>query len=405
MRSVPPTNRSPRSRRPRLLVATFAWWVATQPLASQDDAGVMFERVVDSLAADFHDVAFRTDGLPDLAARFRSAARAAADRAQERAIVHAFLRQLRTSHVALYTRPTYDALMADLNGERRPTLGLELRQSAGRFFVHTLLEGGPAHAAGLRVGDRVLAIDGAAPGRSARLDGRSDDAALDDPPQHRLLVGADDVVVVTTAAATGERRDVRLVTATMSARDAIAASANVVERDGARLGYVHVHYMHVSGLGAELRAVLRGPLANCDGLLLDLRGRGGSAAAIGEVIAVLDGRRAAFAGPVVLLVDRATRSAKEMLAAELRRRGRVTIVGERTAGAVVPATFVAIGDDDVLMYPATTLPRFTDEIEGVGVVPDVAAPAPGDDADGRDPIRDAGLERLLVECAARTPGR
>jgi hypothetical protein len=45
------------------------------------------------------------------------------------------------------------------------------------------------------------------------------------------------------------------------------------------------------------------------------------------------------------------------------------------------------------MYPAFPLGKYTEQIEGKGVAPDVQADAAGPYSAGADPIREAGLKK------------
>ena len=81
-----------------------------------------------------------------------------------------------------------------------------------------------------------------------------------------------------------------------------------------------------------------------------------------------------FGLPLVALTDAGTRSAKEVIAHEIRRRDIGMLVGEPTAGAVIPATFQPVSHDAVLMFPSFTLGRYTKQLEGQPVTPDVSVP-------------------------------
>ena len=362
----------------------------------RDDAappGQLFENVVRVLQRRFYDRDFRRDQLPRLAAEYRAAARAAADLDEERAVVHAVLGRVPASHLALYSTSTYRALMRELSGEAAPTFGFDLEQRGGSFFVRAVLDGGAAAAAGLLRGDRVLAIDGVASGRSARLDWRADDAALDDQPVRRVrCAGADDTVRLHVERQPGERLHVDVAASQWSALAAAKAGARVLEHGGRRIGYVHFWFVHMSGLPQLLGDLLAGPFAGCDGLVLDLRGRGGSGGAVMAIVRQL--QRAQRPGPVAALIDRDTRSAKEVLAHELDVRGLATLVGERTAGAVIPATFADVGQGCTLMFPSFTLGRYTELLEGRGVEPDVPVRDDLPFAAGADPILDAALAHV-----------
>lgn len=355
------------------------------------ERGELFTEVVDLLADRFHDKALRKR-IPELAAPFRAAAASSASLAEERAVVHAFLGTIPASHLALYSKATHDRLQAELANRRMPTCGFQLVGIGARFFVHDVLEGSPAAEAGLRRGDRVLTIDGVPVGASPRLDWRSDDAALPDLPLHDVLCKADERVSLVVEARPGVVRTVELVAKRWSGALAAKASIRVLERDDRRFGYLHLRYMHLTGVGALVRGALDGPFAECDGVILDLRGRGGSAATVDELANLLERYRSKLR--FAFLVDGETRSAKEAFAAEVRKRKLGVLVGERTAGALLPATFQPIGTESVLMFPAFTLGALSNAIEGKGVAPDVAASAELPWSEGRDGILDAALATL-----------
>ena len=136
-------------------------------------------------------------------------------------------------------------------------------------------------------------------------------------------------------------------------------------------------------------------------IVLDLRGNGGGA--VGEAVAVADhlihkdgvisifkrqcevietvrSTADAFADlPVVCLVDHETASASELLTAALKDRQAATIVGETTYGKGV-AQFVGSGGQGnyfKLSVYYFLSPKGSD-IDGVGIVPDVAVYAQGE---------------------------
>jgi C-terminal processing protease CtpA/Prc len=80
---------------------------------------------------------------------------------------------------------------------------------------------------------------------------------------------------------------------------------------------------------------------------------------------------------------------------EFKERDIGKVVGEKTAGAVIPATFVPVGEDMVLMFPSFRLPKYTNILEGIGVTPDVAVRDDIPYAQGADPILEAGIKTLL----------
>ena len=368
-------------------------------LLPAQERGELFAAVHETLAASFHDARFRKEQLPALAARYRDLARATASLAEERAVIHAFLAEIPASHLALYSRSTYEHLLAELQGKAAPTLGLELVERGGRYFVHDVLEGGPAAAAGVLRGDRVLAVDGVPTGGSARLDARSDDAALPDRPQHLLLAADGERVRLAIERRPGEAQEFEVVAARYSALLATRASIRVLERSGRSIGYLRLRFMHMTGVPQLVQDALAKALAGCEAVVLDLRGRGGNAAAVTALARVLAQHQDRFR--FVFLVDQQARSAKEALAHEIRRQGLGPLVGERTAGALLPATFQDVGQDSVLMFPSFTLGALSREIEGKGVEVDIEAPAPGPYSAGADPILAAGLAAALSAAQPR----
>jgi C-terminal processing protease CtpA/Prc len=134
--------------------------------------------------------------------------------------------------------------------------------------------------------------------------------------------------------------------------------------------------------------------------VLDLRGRGGSATEVTRIVQVVEGYQKSTGRPVVALADRQSRSGKDVLIYEFKQRG-VRIVGEASAGAVIPASFGDVGHDTVLMFPTTRLSTYSDLLELKPVQPDVHVERSGLFAAGRDAIFEAGIAEALLLAAAR----
>ncbi len=85
--------------------------------------------------------------------------------------------------------------------------------------------------------------------------------------------------------------------------------------------------------------------------------------------------------------------AKEVIAYEMKARNIALVVGEGTAGAVIPASFTDVGFDTMLMYPTFRMGKYTDAIEGIGVEPDVLVKDAGPYSHGADPLLEAAIEQ------------
>lgn len=396
---------SPPLAKRRAALAGFllasALTAAPAPPPASEAAPDLYDRVARALLDTYYDESFRETELPELIARHRPTA-AQANRSSTLEATWALLEEIPISHLGLLSEYSHARLFDELLGTPRPSFGFEVVDLPEGHFVTNVYEGGPAERAGLRRWDRIVGIDGRLPAASDRLEWRTDDAHLDDPPLHYPRVRSDDDRLE-LAIATGVYGDQRIVTIEAepwSALQSARASARVVERDDVRIGVLHFWFIHIQGVPELLDAFREGECARCDALVLDLRGRGGNAMAVEPILAAA-GRWSPR--PVLALTDRHSRSAKDVIAFELKERGLATLVGERTAGAVIPASFREVGDGMVLMLPTFTLGRYTEILEGNGVEPDVTVEAPMPDAPGADPILERGLEEALrrVEASRR----
>ena len=204
---------------------------------------------------------------------------------------------------------------------------------------------------------------------------------------------------------------------------AIADSATLIERDGRKIGYIHLWTLAAPGsMSAIAEALAAGPLKDADGLVLDLRGRwgGGSSDAAelflgdtpsfrliprgGEdILANVRWRR-----PLVAIIDEGTRSGLEVFAYALKANG-IPLVGTRTAGALLAGSAYLLPDDSLLeLAVSDAVIGDGVRLEGNGVVPDVPVPFSLPYAAGRDPQREAAIEemrRILVRGRRRRNGR
>jgi C-terminal processing protease CtpA/Prc len=194
------------------------------------------------------------------------------------------------------------------------------------------------------------------------------------------------------------------------------ASLQWMDREGRRLVYIHLWNLLSSGASGLLEGVLETGGDYAEGLIVDLRGRGGQLAVANSIAETLGRIRR----PVALLIDRNARSAKEVLAFKLMGASHVRLVGERTAGAVLPARLRPLGRDIMVMLPADRPGRARrwvekflrggDEdliwgrLEGKGVPPDIPAARPGPYSEGFDPILEAGV-RDVIKRLRLIPGR
>lgn len=138
--------------------------------------------------------------------------------------------------------------------------------------------------------------------------------------------------------------------------------------------------------GAVDEALVVADLFVADGILTRTRGRGG---------VILREERAHEAGtdrdtPIVVLQDRYTASAAELLTAALRGNGRAKSVGERSYGKGTVQEVLGLPDGSVLKLTIARYFSPKDEvIDGVGLKPDVAV-----STSDRGKVLDEGLAVL-----------
>ncbi|MEY2573614.1 MAG: carboxyl-terminal processing protease [Verrucomicrobiota bacterium] len=382
--------------------ATFSCSAAVAPAA----APTIFDNVAAILRERFYDKKFREEQLPALIEKYRPSVGSPPDVNAQRTAAENLLAHVPASHLGLLSDASYRYLIAELSGQPQPGLGFQLVRIEAAYFTSFVLEDGPAARAGIQPWERVVSIDGAPVEKSVRLDWAQKDAYLPvdrDPPIHSILCRAGDEVAVVLERRPDEQRMVKLIAQPYSALEAARKSARLLEIEGRSVGYVHFWFIHSTGVPEMLRELFAGEFAEADGLILDLRGRGGNGVVVPDILQIL----ADWKRPIVALTDRQSRSAKDALAYEFKERHLATLVGEKTAGAVIPATFAPVGESTVLMFPSFTLGEYTRKLElKGGVTPDVFVERAGPYSGGNDPILERGkqeIARLVKEVATVAP--
>jgi C-terminal processing protease CtpA/Prc len=268
----------------------------------------------------------------------------------------------------------------------------------GKRFVTDVYDASPAAKAGVLAGDEIVSADGAPfaeigsfrgkVGQSVRLELRRQ---ADAPP---LAVDV----------------PVEAVQPSDSFIAAILASARVIERDGKRIGYLHIWFYGRGDVGEAIdKALSSAPLKDADALVVDLRGRwGGAPPDAAETF--LGGTPAfRFTGrdgkgvlsnvrwhkPLVAIVDDGTRSGLEVFAYALKAKG-ITLVGTRTAGALLGGRGYLLPDDSLLELAVAGVELDGHVLEGSGVEPDLSVPFDIRYANGRDPQFDAAVDRAAA---------
>lgn len=354
----------------------------------------VFDRVWSLVQEKYFDASFRGQDWRALREKHRPDAAAAKDDDALYVALNRLLSELRESHlVALPPRQAHE-----FRTQHRAAVGMRWRVIEGRRVVTEVVPGSPAERAGVRPGWLPVARDG---------------VPLDQEPPARTEVGR----TITYEFLDAQDRPV--------ARTMTAELLTFERRESRALedGIVHLRFDTFSArnarwLNRELRRHRAAPA-----VIVDLRQNpGGLAFALGLAIGEFfpgrvdtgtairrGGRRndwdslrflsAKYPGRVVVLLDRFSASSAEIFAHVLRHHDRATIIGRRSAGAVIVARFHRLPGGGRLEVPVEDyLGLDGQRLEGRGVTPDIPVELSlAALRAGRDPDLEAALHYLRVK--------
>ena len=275
-------------------------------------------------------------------------------------------------------------------------IGIATEEIDDKRFIADVYDGSPAAAAGLKVGDEIVAVDGMpfqSIGSFAGKAGRSAKVEVRRAPEGPII----------TFGVT-----VRSLQPAETFNEAIRKSVRIVDRDGKRLGYMRIWSFASRGAEEVLGELLTSePLKSADGLVLDLRGRWGGAPPdavdyfVGKsptmTVTDRDGETeivsTSWGKPVVAIIDEGSRSGIEILAYAWKRAG-VPLVGARRAGDVVAGRAFVLKDNSLLELAVTDVHVDGKRLEGNGVTPDIGVPFELRYSAGIDPQMERAVEKM-----------
>lgn len=335
------------------------------------------------------------------------------------AVINQMLLELKTSHTRFYTadEPAYYQILGIFQ-PRNPDLqkqlqkffpsgkieysgiGIFTKDINGQPFVSGILDGSPAAQSGLKVGDRLLSVDGqpfrpiqSFAGKAGKEVSLLVQRSQNPANQQKIVVKP------------------KMLDATTMFMDALESSIQTFQREGKKIGYVHIWSYAGDQYQQQLEdELIYGRLNEADALVLDLReGWGGAPLTAlniytgqGPSITNIprNGQRYIYNShwkkPVVMLVNEGSRSAKEILAFGFQQYRIGPVVGAKTAGAVVAGSPFLMQDGSLLYLAVANV--FVDgehRLEGAGVTPDIVVPFTLEYAQGADPQKERAIEVAL----------
>jgi carboxyl-terminal processing protease len=271
------------------------------------------------------------------------------------------------------------------------------------LVVVTPIEGSPSEKAGIKAGDTIVAVDG------TKLDGLSVDDA-----RNKIRGKKGTQVVLSVVRAKAAPIDIPVT------RDVIVQK-EVVAKD---LGGGTVGYIAVTGFSDNSQAKFHDALqadlkAGKKAIILDLRGDPGGYVTAAQSIAsefIKDGpiffeqdadgtqheTDATGSGiatdpsiKLVVLIDKGSASASEIVTGALQDRKRATVVGETSFGKGTVQQWIQLQNGSALKLTiAKWLTPDKRWIHHVGIVPDVPVATPADAGPNNDPVLDKAVELL-----------
>lgn len=292
------------------------------------------------------------------------------------------LKPLNDPYTRFFDPEEYEALGTQIYGELSG-IGLRLRQDQAtqRLTVSELLDNTPASQSELRVGDRLVAIDGKP----------TDGMSLKDATQ--LIHG--EVGTQVTLRVQRNAQQPFDVSLTRSRIEIPTVHAQVKQEGASKIGYIQLDVFSTSSAAQMQQAIQTLQKQHVDGFVLDLRDNGGgivqSAIEIarmwmntGKIVQVVDrdGNRevihanqtALTQKPLAVLVNGNSASASEILTGALMDNRRAVVVGTQTFGKAVVQQVHPLPDGSALTV--TTAHYYTPngtDISHRGIAPNVVA--------------------------------
>lgn len=323
-------------------------------------------------------------GPDDLGNLIRTLESLYAGQVSEEALVEGAVRGMTAAlgdKYSVYMTPEeYAAFSQEIEGQY-VGIGISFEMTQSGAKITSVFSGSPAAEAGLASGDTITAVDGVPVGNLSLDEVRS---RIVGPEGTKVVLDVTSEDTRETRVVTLYRRVVNLTTVTYKALGDVA--------------YIRIDAFY-ERTGSDFDVAVKDAInTGKKGLVLDLRDNGGGlvsealrvAADIlpaGPIVRVYDRSEGVMeydapgpgiGMPVVVLVNRNTASAAEIVAAAVQDSGQGILLGEKTYGKGSMQGFVPVGDGAIKLTVAHYVSPRNRTIDGIGLTPDYAmASLPG----------------------------
>ncbi len=300
------------------------------------------------------------------------------DKAQaEEDALSAYAYSLGDQYTMYIDNDNYSAMMESLGGDYQG-IGVEVTISDGVISIVSVFENSPAQKAGMKIGDKIVAVDG----EEANADNYQE--SINKIKGVNAEEGDDDVVV--TVERGGESIDMTVVRETVSVDTVYSKVINP-----------NIGYIRITDFGQKTDVDFKNQLdrltaEGIKGLIIDLRNNpGGMLTTVvniadellpeGVILTVKDknGGENQYKSdedctsvPLCVLINGNSASASEVLSGAIRDHGRGRLVGEKSFGKGVVQSIVEFNDGSA--FKLTTAKYYTPSgecIDQTGIKPDI----------------------------------
>jgi carboxyl-terminal processing protease len=392
-----------------------------------------FDVVWRTVNDQYYDTTFGGVDWVDIRNRYRLRLWAAGDNRALRQLLQSMLDELHRTHFCIVPRD-----MSVLSPEERGRIGYtgaEVSYVQDAVTVVRVKAGSVADKAGLKCGDIVKAVGGHS---LAEIEKTMAENVASERKRRQYLWGlvqwwlsapVGKEVVLTLEAPDGSRKEAKMTTTDFKGTWSEAMGFSPSEpmefetvRSENGVVYLRFNLFALPALEEFKRCVKT--LSASNGLIIDLRRNLGGVTVMapgmmgrltdketslgtmrrrdGVETFVAYPQERAFLGPVAILVDAASASTSEILAAGMQESRRGRVFGEATAGAALPSLFRKLPTGDMLQYAVADIktPKGI-LIEGNGVEPDeTVVMTRADCIAGTDPVRAAAEKWIAAQLAS-----